>query len=106
MTVKTEEKDAREAEMEKAQKLHSAVERLSDMLERVNFAAYLELLQKPGKVFLLNFLFGAARGFGMALGMTILFTIFIYSLSHLVDLPLVGKYIAVIVKTVHQELNK
>lgn len=106
MPMKTDEKDAREPVLEKTEKLHAAVARLSDILERVNFSAYVELLQKPGKVFILNFLFGAARGFGMALGMTLLFAIFIYSLSYLVDLPLVGKYIAVIVKVVHEELKK
>jgi len=99
-TFKTKEKDTLEQEMEKTRALHSAMVRLSDTLERV------ELLQKPGKVFLLNFLFGAARGLGMAFGMTLLFAIFIYSLSHLVDLPLVGKYIAVIVRMVQEELKK
>lgn len=106
MSAETTEKNAQEQAVEKAERLHSAVVRLSDILERVNFSAYMELLQKPGKVFILNFLFGAARGFGMALGMTLLFAIFIYSLSYLVDLPLVGKYIAVIVKVVHEELKK
>lgn len=103
--LKEEEKHLDELE-ERFTRLHAVLEKLSDVMERVNFSAYVELLHNPRKVFILNFLFGIARGFGMALGMTLLFTLFVYGLSYLVDLPLVGKYIALIVKMVQDELKK
>lgn len=103
--IKEDEQHVKELE-ERYMHLHAIIERLSDAMEKANFSAYVEVLQNPWRVFRLNLLFGTARGLGMMFGMTVVFTLFVYTLSHLVDLPLVGKYIAIIVKSVHQELKK
>ncbi len=103
--INEDEKHLKEVE-ERFTRLHATIEKLSDAMEKANFSAYVEVLQNPWKVFRLNLLFGTARGLGMMFGMTVVFTLFVYTLSHLVDLPLVGKYIAVIVKAVHEELKK
>jgi hypothetical protein len=54
----------------------------------------------------LNFIGGVARGFGIAVGFTILGAIVLYILQKLVvlNLPLIGSIIADIVKIVNQKL--
>ena len=65
------------------------------------------LLQNPVRLILLNFLGGLARGFGIAIGLTIIASLFILFLSRLasLNLPIIGKYIAEIVRIVHQQLR-
>jgi hypothetical protein len=49
--------------------------RLADRLEAMRIADYLELLGKPRKLVLTNFIAGIARGLGFAIGTTIVFAI-------------------------------
>lgn len=91
---------------EEVKKLNSLLEKLSTYAERVNLHDYLLLLQSPLRLIYLNFLAGMFRGLGIALGMTFLFGLLILILTKLVNLPLIGEWIAGIVKIVNQELKK
>ncbi|WP_245926323.1 DUF5665 domain-containing protein [Sulfoacidibacillus thermotolerans] len=84
-----------------------AVERLSDYFERVNFGAYVSLLQKPWRLIYLNFIGGLARGIGIGLGFTLLAALLIVIMQHLavLNLPLIGSYIADVVRIVQAELH-
>jgi hypothetical protein len=53
---------------------------------------YLEYLQSGKRIVWVNFKAGVARGLGMTLGMTVILGIFIWVLTMLVDLPVVGEY--------------
>ena len=53
---------------------------------------YLEYLKSGKRIFWVNFKAGVARGLGMTIGMTVILGIFIWVLTMLVDLPLVGEY--------------
>ncbi len=53
---------------------------------------YLEYLQSGKRIMWVNFKAGVARGLGMTLGMTVILGIFIWVLTMLVDLPIVGEY--------------
>ncbi|MBE9548354.1 MAG: hypothetical protein IMF09_03020 [Proteobacteria bacterium] len=55
---------------------------------------YLEYLQSGKRLMWLNFKAGIARGFGITIGMTLVVGIFIWILTMLVDLPVVGEYFA------------
>lgn len=55
---------------------------------------YLEYIQSGKRVMWVNFKAGVARGLGMTIGMTVILGIFIWVLTMLVDLPLVGEYFA------------
>lgn len=55
---------------------------------------YLEYLQSGKRLMWLNFKAGIARGFGITVGMTLVVGIFIWVLTMLVDLPVVGEYFA------------
>lgn len=76
-------------------------------LQRARLAEYLELLQRPGRLFLLNLLAGLARGLGIAVGFTVLGAIVIWFLrsSFLANLPVVGSWIAQLVRIVEMELR-
>jgi hypothetical protein len=60
-------------------------------------------IQRPRRVFFINFLAGAARGFGFAIGFTILAGIAFLILGRLVDAPVIGRFIARVMETVEEQ---
>jgi hypothetical protein len=75
------------------------IERLAqfaDYLTRLNLAEYLKLTQKPARIMGLNFISGVARGFGIAVGFTVLsaFVIFLLRQLQVLNLPLIGDFVA------------
>ncbi|MCL2496868.1 MAG: DUF5665 domain-containing protein [Clostridiales bacterium] len=75
---------------------------LTDYLHRLNLAEYVGLSQKPRRLIALNFWIGVARGFGMAVGFTLLGALGIYVLKQLnvLNLPGIGDFIAQILEYV------
>ena len=67
---------------------------------------YLGYLNNPWKLLYHNFLGGVARGVGIALGATLIAALIMYSLSKMVTLPLIGQYIAEIVRIVDLYLSQ
>jgi hypothetical protein len=84
------------------QKLLDKLAELSQQLEKFNLAGYLEQLNNPRRYFMVNFMGGLVRGFGIALGMTILGAFVLYILQRLVvlNLPVIGDFIAELVRIV------
>ncbi len=82
------------------------LEKLGEDLEKFNLAEYLQLINNSRRFLWINFLAGLARGFGFALGATILGAIALMGLQRLVvlNLPIIGDYIAEIVKIVYTQL--
>ncbi|MCL6639200.1 MAG: DUF5665 domain-containing protein, partial [Firmicutes bacterium] len=68
---------------------------------------YVRLLDNPRRLLYVNFLAGLARGVGIAVGFTILGAVVLYILRMLVvlNLPLVGGFIAEIVRMVQLKLG-
>lgn len=87
--------------------LSRKVEELSWAMERFNLAEYVELFNKPGKLILVNFVAGVARGVGTAVGVTILGAALVFLLRTLIlrNLPGIGGFIADIVKMVNINLT-
>ena len=83
------------------------VERVNAYLERVNFAAYADLLQHPMRLMWLNGLAGVFRGIGIGIGFTVVASLAVFFLQQLeiLNLPIIGKYIADIVKIVQAQLH-
>lgn len=88
--------------------LNQKMDDLSIHIEKLNLAEYLEVLRNPKKLLYLNFLGGIARGFGMAIGFTLLGALALYILQRLVvlRLPIIGDFIADIVRIVQKELTQ
>lgn len=90
-----------------ARALFQKLTELEAKLERANLADLVQLLQNPVRLIFLNFLAGLARGFGIAIGLTIIASLFLVILTRLasLNLPVIGKYIADLMRIVNQQLR-
>lgn len=81
--------------------------RLSRDLEKFNLAEYMSLLNNPRRYILVNFTGGVVRGLGFGLGATLLAALLIYIMQRLVvlNLPLIGDFIAELVRIVNEQLK-
>lgn len=80
---------------------------LSLLLEKLKLADYLKHLNNVKRMVWLNFLGGLARGFGVAVGFTLLGAIVLYILqkTFLNNLPVIGNIIADIVRIANEKLQ-
>lgn len=76
-------------------------------LEKSRIAEYTELLNRPWRLVWLNLISGTARGVGIAIGFTFFAATIIYVLQILgaLNLPIIGDYIADIVRIVQRQLE-
>ena len=91
--------------MDREKKLwNDKIDKLTIYMEKVKLAEYIELLNKPRRLIYLNFIAGVARGFGFAIGFTLLGALGIFILQKLVllNLPVIGNFIAELVDYVLQ----
>lgn len=88
------------------EKLSRKIDELAIAMEKMKIAEYTKYLANTRKMLLDNFLAGLARGFGMAIGFTILGAIALYFLQRIAyeKLPIIGDFIAEIVKIVKDHL--
>ncbi len=97
-----DERARKDPQEEGQSKLLDKIAELSQQLEKFNIAEYLEQLNNPRRYLMVNFMGGLFRGFGIALGMTILgaFVLFILQRLVVLNLPLIGDFIAELVRIV------
>lgn len=74
-------------------------------MERLRIDEYLTMWSKPARFMFLNFLAGIMRGLGMALGMTVIFALLLIVMSKMINIPVIGFYVAEIIKIVEGYLN-
>lgn len=89
---------------------NTLIRRIADLslaMDKMNIAEYVEFLRNPRRIIYVNFLGGLARGFGIGIGATVLAAVFLLVLSRLVqlNLPVIGRFIAEIVRIVSEHLN-
>ncbi|MBS3899106.1 MAG: hypothetical protein KGZ54_02620 [Dethiobacter sp.] len=87
--------------------LNQRLIKLVQEFEKFNIAEYMLLLNNPRRFFWINFLGGVARGLGVALGATVVAAILISILQRMVvlNLPIIGDYIAEIVRIVQDHMR-
>lgn len=90
--------------------LETVVHKLDEIslaMEKLGIAEYVEMLHNPRRLFFTNFWSGISRGFGMAIGFTLLAAVVLYVLQQIVVLntPLIGNFIADIVNIVQKQLD-
>ncbi|MFA4858283.1 MAG: DUF5665 domain-containing protein [Candidatus Margulisiibacteriota bacterium] len=93
-----------EEETKLIHKLSHNIEKLAAHMERASFHEYAGMFRHPIKFIFFNFAAGIARGFGLAVGMSLLVALVLYLLAKMIDLPFIGYHIAQIVATVNQYL--
>lgn len=88
-------------------RLSEKIDELSVNLEKMKLAEYVEMMENPRRLLYMNFMMGLVRGFGMAIGFTILAALVLWFMQRLVvlNLPLIGDFIADIVRLVQHELQ-
>lgn len=79
---------------------------MSQEMEKFNLAEYMNLLNNPRRYLFINLAAGVARGFGIALGFSILGALGLWIMQRLVVLkiPIIGDFIAEIVRIVQNQL--
>lgn len=92
---------------EKISAMYRLTLKWSRQLEKSKIVEYTELLNRPWRLIWLNLLGGAARGVGIAIGFTFFAATIIYILQLLgaLNLPIIGDYIADIVRIVQRQLE-
>jgi hypothetical protein len=81
------------------------IEKLLRHLEALRIADYMELLERPARLIMVNFIAGIARGLGIAVGATLVFGLMIEVFRRLIllHLPGIGNFIAEIVHIVEMK---
>lgn len=81
--------------------------KVAEDMERSQMAEYVELLNRPLSLIWRNLLAGTARGVGIAVGFTFFAATIVYVLQMLgaLNLPIIGDYIADIVRIVQHQLD-
>lgn len=89
------------------QELNERVKKMAVHLEKTQIADYVQLLNSPKRLIVMNILAGVARGVGIAIGFTIFTGTIVYILRKLgaLNLPIIGDYIADIVRIVQNQLD-
>jgi len=83
------------------------LDKLTFAIEKMNLAEYTALLNNPWRLLWVNFLAGTARGFGLGIGFAVLTAVLVYMLRGLMQahLPIIGDFIATIVRIVDLKLR-
>ncbi|WP_246627863.1 DUF5665 domain-containing protein [Paenibacillus oenotherae] len=90
-----------------ADSLNNRLEKVAIDLERSQMAEYVDLLNRPFSLIWRNLVAGTARGVGIAIGFTFFAATILYVLQLLgaLNLPIIGDYIADIVRIVQHQLE-
>lgn len=83
------------------------LEEAADAFAKSGMADYAALYRRPRRMLWLNFLGGLARGFGMAVGFTVIGAVFLLFLARLatLNLPIIGEFVADVARIVQNELR-
>ena len=76
------------------------LERLVLIIERSRIRDYMMLTDSKRRLFIINFVAGLGKGFGQAIGFTLLAAVAFFILSRWVNLPIVGEYIAELINII------
>jgi hypothetical protein len=91
-------------------RLNKNIEKLAGHFDNVTVQDYLKFVGNPWKVLAVNLGAGIMRGFGLAIGMTVILAVIMIILtkilSHLITLPFVGQQVAQLVEMVNGYLKE
>ncbi|MCX7921799.1 MAG: DUF5665 domain-containing protein [Clostridia bacterium] len=88
--------------------INKKIDQISLNMEKMKLVDYVYYIEHPRKMLFANFIGGLARGFGIAVGFTVLGAIGIYILQMVVKwkLPLIGEFISDIVEIVQNNMHR
>ena len=82
------------------------LEKTIEALDKAGVAEWIELFRRPRRLLVINFFSGLARGFGIAVGFTVVGAIFLVLLGDAqLNLPIISEFVTDIVRLVQLELR-
>ena len=89
------------------ERLIARLEEAVRALDKAGIAEWVELFRHPRRLLYLNFLAGVVRGFGIAVGFTVMSAVFVIFLGYVarLNLPVIGRFIADVARIVQFELR-
>ena len=93
-------------DMDELEWLTRRLEKAAERMEMLHIDAYLRYIRNWRRRFLMDFLSGVVRGIGFSVGFSILGALLIYILRNvaLANLPLIGRFLAELVRIVETNL--
>ncbi|WP_066502868.1 DUF5665 domain-containing protein [Abyssisolibacter fermentans] len=87
--------------------INEKLDKISKQLEKSKISEYVDIMNNRKRLLYINFLGGLVRGFGMAIGFTLLGALALYILNKMItwNLPVIGGFISDIVKIVQENLG-
>ncbi|WP_209860417.1 DUF5665 domain-containing protein [Paenibacillus shirakamiensis] len=106
-SLPSEQVELQGTDEEKMSAMYKLTLHWAHQLEKSKIMEYTQLMQKPWRLVWLNLISGASRGVGIAIGFTFFAATIIYLLQLLgaLNLPIIGDYIADIVRIVQRQLE-
>jgi len=91
---------------EERDEIMKKLEEISERIQGLNLAEYIEMVRSPRRMLVINFVSGLVRGLGIAIGATVLGAIFLIILLDLAEsnIPLIAEFVARIIKIVETYL--
>lgn len=82
------------------------IERLAGNVEKLRLSEYLQYVSDTRRLIWVNFISGVARGFGFAVGFSLLGALFIVLLQRMAvdSLPVIGEFLAEVIRIVEKNL--
>ncbi|MCR8845729.1 DUF5665 domain-containing protein [Paenibacillus sp. SC116] len=99
--------DKNKSDREIIEGMHALLQKISLQFERSRMLEYTELMLNMPRLLWVNFVAGVARGVGVVIGITFVTVLLLYVLQWLgaLNLPLIGDFIADIVRIVQSQLD-
>lgn len=89
-----------------SKKTQEDIEWLTDAIQAMGLEEFMDYIRSPWKMLWPNFIAGVARGFGALVGASIVIAIIGWSLTLIIDLPLIGQKLEPYVTNVQTEFKK
>lgn len=107
-TERQDQQDSKERVDRQEARLARRVQELCLSLEKMQLTEYMRYLNDTWRLLWVNFLSGLARGFGTAIGFTILGAIVVAILQRVTvdNLPVIGQFLADVVRVVQENLGR
>ena len=88
--------------------INKKIDQIALNMEKFKLVDYVYYLENPRKMLYANFIGGLARGFGAAIGFTLLGAVAVYILQAVVrmNIPLIGEFITEIINIVQDNMQK
>lgn len=86
-------------------KLAKELRSLSNEIKKLKSLEFVKIYKKPTRFFIFSFVHGLLVGFGSVIGATVIVAIFIYMLTQISFVPIVGGFVESVLKEINPSSN-